>query len=77
MPHLSERSCGAAGFTVLLERLALIKEKRRPFLDPDTLCFWTPRTPELKLLRARSVFGSVTSESLVLSVLFWRLKVSN
>ena len=34
------------------------------------------RSPLVKLVRARLVVGSVTSESLVLSVLFWRLKVS-
>ena len=60
---------GTARFTVFLKRTALTEEKRRPFLDPDTPCFLTPRTRKDKLLRAESVVGSVTtSESLVLYV---------
>ncbi len=69
VPHLSERSCGAAGFTVLLKRTALTEEKRRPFWDPETPCFWTPLPRKYKLLRAGLVLRSVTTgESPVLYV---------
>jgi hypothetical protein len=44
--HLSERSCGAAGFAVSLKRTALTEEKRRPFLDPETSCFFYPSYPK-------------------------------
>ena len=68
--HTPERFCGTAGFHVFLQRTALTEEKRRPFLGPKTPCFLTPLLPKHKLLRARLLAGSVTSESLVLSVGF-------
>ena len=69
VPHLSERFCGTAGFTIFLQRTALTEEKRRPFLGPKTPCFFTLLLPKHKLLRAGSVVGPVTtSESPVLYV---------
>ena len=69
VPYSPERFCGTAGFTVFVKRAALTEEKRRPFLDPETPCFFTPLPRKDKLLGARSVVGSVTTrESLVLYV---------
>lgn len=52
-------------------------EEAPVFGSRNPLFFDPSYPPKHRLLRARSVVGSVTSKSLVLSVLFWALKVSH
>ena len=53
VPHLSERSCGTAGFHVFLQRTALTEETRRPFLGPKTPCFFYPCSPKTQVTESQ------------------------